>query len=747
MESDDDFQVLSPKEEPSPAARDRKLKRLKKAIRDSSDPPLNPLDEGPSSPLVDFSKSEALELDGSNGQDSQEMNDRSTSRVLSEGADGEDKLDSGSFDGLGGEEDGSGAKRALDFDSMAEESDIKGEDPSNETREGDLRMEEPEKKRVVLLKLRERMETRRRERALNLPQPRERLRRKEGIILSNSVLSPKESCEKLEMSFKPVPVVQKPISSILEKIRKRKLEVSKKYVAMKRVSLMNEDDDDAFAREVVVDCNPGDSIDERGDDGVANVASEEAIELPAYINSNLAVSPMDESNYIKDDSSHERSKNVEDGAQNSKQAFRIPIGDTQELFSDSLISDSKDELLSETPNSPLGEVLAPSILAMNLKLDSAAPEDDSSDEEEDNEKENVDPHPRGITDVPSSPDGDPVKAFVDDEAEEEDDSDDDLLRFQENEEDEEIEDYEELNDMIATAYEEKPFDNEKRTELHQTWLEQQDSAGMETLLQKLKCGSKLKETTLLEEEGDNASEDFGDEAEEDLQPTNVAKMNLRKVKQMIPQMFTDKDDVYLSSDDEETEVKLSKRRLFERADQATLLSPAEDENSREVFGLIKKLNIVPDTKKAKAPSRSDMSHIGGKKNISSKSSFLSRGSTHSLPQSLKNASSAVRSFIFSRDVNNSRTATISEDASDMIQRETRPTRPPSAKFSSSQIKTSTQNTKSVAEMKSGTSLFEILRRSSVRSEHHTQEDRVVQTESVFAAFKLAKKPLKAERKA
>lgn len=119
--------------------------------------------------------------------------------------------------------------------------------------------------------------------------------------------------------------------------------------------------------------------------------------------------------------------------------------------------------------------------------------------------------------------------------------------------------------MIATAYEEKPFDNEKRTELHQTWLEQQDSAGMETLLQKLNCGSKLKETTLLEEEGDNASEDFGDEAEEDLQPTNVAKMNLRKVKQMIPQMFTDKDDVYLSSDDEETEVKLSKRCLFERA--------------------------------------------------------------------------------------------------------------------------------------------------------------------------------------
>ena len=37
--------------------------------------------------------------------------------------------------------------------------------------------------------------------------------------------------------------------------------------------------------------------------------------------------------------------------------------------------------------------------------------------------------------------------------------------------------------------------------------------------------------------------------------------------------------------------------------QATLLSPAEDESSREVFGLIKKLNIVPDTKKGKTPCK------------------------------------------------------------------------------------------------------------------------------------------------
>lgn len=170
-----------------------------------------------------------------------------------------------------------------------------------------------------------------------------------------------------------------------------------------------------------------------------------------------------------------------------------------------------------------------------------------------------------------SPNGDPVKAFVDDEAEEEDDSDNDLLRFQDNEEDEDIDDVEELKDMIATEYKEKPIDTERRSELHQKWLEQQDEAGTEKLLQKFKCGSKEIETTLLEEEeeeeeeSEEDNEEFGDEATEDVAPANVVRMNLRKVREMIPQMFTDKDDAYISSDDEETEKSIVKQCLFEKS--------------------------------------------------------------------------------------------------------------------------------------------------------------------------------------
>ena len=169
----------------------------------------------------------------------------------------------------------------------------------------------------------------------------------------------------------------------------------------------------------------------------------------------------------------------------------------------------------------------------------------------------------------SPPTGDPVKAFVDEEAEEEDDSDNDLQRFQDNEEGEDDDDIEELNEMITPEYEEKPTDREKRDQLHQQWLEQQDTAGMDNLLQKFNCGSKMIESTLIEEEEDEESKETenesDDEAEEYIGPSDSVKINLKKVKQMIPQMFTDKDNAYASSDDEETEKSLAKQCLFDKA--------------------------------------------------------------------------------------------------------------------------------------------------------------------------------------
>ncbi|KAK4599717.1 hypothetical protein RGQ29_009664 [Quercus rubra] len=768
MESDDDFQLLPQSEEISPS--ERKLKRLKKAIRVSTEP---------SAPLLDFPKSEALDSEGLKELSPSGAGSESESE---EGFDGGNELDFG----LGDEEEeenglGVKTKRVLEFDSVGDDFDAKRDDPSEEMGDGveDLRIEETVKKRRSSDELDENIDNKKTkkkkkknvdESVVDLDATTKKMTKKERRDNLKQLRAESQRLlrETRDASFKPVLLVQKPISSVLEKIRQRKLEIAKKSVAINSMSFLDDDDDDGddgFVREVVVDRNSGSPIDEnRGNDGGVKVASEETIDLPANTKSNLDESCMNEPSNIKDHSSCKSIPSQMDVDEESKQEFRAPIGDTQDLFSDSQTSDSMDELPSKTPSSPLEEVMAPSILAMNLKLDSAPPDDVSSDEEG-NDKENIAPHPHGLTDLSSF--HDPVKAFVDDEAEEEDDSDNDMLRFQDNEEDEDNEDLEELKDMIATGYEEKPVDNEKRNQLHQKWLEQQDAAGTENLLQKFNCGSKLKETTSLEEEedeeGDEYKEDFGDEAAEDSNPTNVARMNLKKAKQMIPQMFTDKDDVYLSSDDEETEKRLAKQCLFEKSEPAMFLSPAEDESSREVFGLIKKLNIVPDSKKkAKTPSLFKMPPVGGKSNMLSKSSFLGRGSNHSLPSSQKKASGKVRSFIFGRDDSNSRSSismsglddsnsrssiSMSEGSSDAIQRENQPKRPASAKFSNSQTKASTQNTRSVAEMKSGTSLFEILRRSSLQSEQCTRDSMVVQTESVFAAFKLSKKPIKTEGKA
>lgn len=236
MESDDDFQLLSPTEETSPVFRSRKLKRLKKAIRDPGDRPLSPsLVRGTSSSRVDLSKSEAADLgerddqdlnesswsrtgfegydggdrletgdfgsfgdeeDGSgakralvgalsplvdffgseapdfDGSNESELNEPSRSRVGLQGFDDGDGLNTVGFDGYGGEEGGPGAKRALEFDSVADDLDKNVEYRSAEMREdtGDLSMEEPEKKRGSPLETEEKKESKKRRKSVETAQ-------------------------------------------------------------------------------------------------------------------------------------------------------------------------------------------------------------------------------------------------------------------------------------------------------------------------------------------------------------------------------------------------------------------------------------------------------------------------------------------------------------------------------------------------------------------------------------------------
>ncbi|KAG8654671.1 midasin isoform X2 [Manihot esculenta] len=760
MDSDEEFLPFSESEkQPSPVP-ERRLKRLRKATEIfPKDPISSPSDDAASIHDENTSLFGNLDREERNEKDLEfeELNMRSLSPF--EGFKEGNDLDSG-FDSLNVEEGGSGSKRALEFDFLAEEFGGEGGDPMVTEEEvevegefGELGTEEGENKRQ---KLDEEKEKKKKKRVKSStdgydePYSAASTKRRGDKERRDHLKELRTESQRLlretrNASFKPVPLVQKSVSSVLEKIRKRKLELAKKSVITNSNSFV--DGNENISREVLDFDFENSAVKDAEDHKAAEADHEEATTRPVDVESSLGDSAQGSVGTSSDIHKNVISQMASD--EDLKQTFRPPVDDTQDITFDSQTTESKDELSDEMPSSLLADVMTPSLLAMNLKFDSA-PLDDSSSDEEDSNKENIDPRLQGSADLPSSPRGDPVKAFVDEEAEE-DDSDNELSLLQDNEEDEDGMDAEEINDIIATGYEEKPIDNEMRNQLHQKWLEQQDAAGTENLLQRLKCSSKQKEMNLIEEredeESEEAEEEFLDDPAEYLVPRNAVRMNLKKAKEMIPQMFTDKDDIYVSSDDEEIEKSLVKQSFSHKAEEkASFLSPAEREGSKEIFGLIKKLNGVPDTRrKAKMTSYFHMLSIGGNKTMSSKSSFMSRGSRSSLPVFQKHGSSTVRSFVFERDDSNSKSAvSMSEDSSDLVQKENRPKKTATAKFSNSQVRSNAPNTQSTAEKNSGPSLHEILRCPSLQSSHYSRGSMVGQVEAIYAAFKLDHNVVKKE---
>jgi hypothetical protein len=205
----------------------------------------------------------------------------------------------------------------------------------------------------------------------------------------------------------------------------------------------------------------------------------------------------------------------------------------------------------------------------------------SSEDEEDNDKENIYPdtqqndvnthqQPRRGRAGDSCADGAILKDFLDVEAEEEDDSDDDMMRFKDNEEEDGDDEDEVLTALIAAGFEEEEVDHEKRNALHQKWLQQQDAAETNNVIQRLKHGHQEKKILLDEDEDEDEDdvEDCENESENetsyDLTPANVVRQNSEKAKQMIAKLYTDENDTYEHSDDEEIEEHLARQRISKR---------------------------------------------------------------------------------------------------------------------------------------------------------------------------------------
>ncbi|KAL6971532.1 hypothetical protein U1Q18_031211 [Sarracenia purpurea var. burkii] len=138
---------------------------------------------------------------------------------------------------------------------------------------------------------------------------------------------------------------QVPISSISEKIHQRKFEVLKKIAK----------NDDNLRKDMAYD-SENVSTEARQVDELIEVVQEDTVAFYANVEYSLNVSRMGGNKEAARQSSSENTPSQMAMDEQSTHAFRAPVDDTQD-------------------NSPLEEVLAPSFLAMNLKFDSAPPDD------------------------------------------------------------------------------------------------------------------------------------------------------------------------------------------------------------------------------------------------------------------------------------------------------------------------------------------------------------------------------------
>lgn len=79
-----------------------------------------------------------------------------------------------------------------------------------------------------------------------------------------------------------------------------------------------------------------------------------------------------------------------------------------------------------------------------------------------------------------------------------------------------------------------------------------------------------------------------------------------------------------------------------------------------------------------------------------------------------------------------------------IQREKKPSKTASAKFCNSQFRSSTQDTRTGAETKSGPSLHEILRCPPLQPSHCNRDGMGSRVEAIYASFKLDQNLIKKE---
>ncbi|MCO5587378.1 hypothetical protein L7F22_041327 [Adiantum nelumboides] len=358
----------------------------------------------------------------------------------------------------------------------------------------------------------------------------------------------------------------------------------------------------------------------------------------------------------------------------SGNAFRAPMEDTQDLLSCSESSDNDNE---EDLNVEKEDDEGFGGSRVNLYMDTETQDDYEEWVDASANKENVEPAFVDNIFNSNTSKGPSVRSLIDDEAEDEDE---DILVPGE---DDEGDDGEDLDDMVVEETNEKLKDKEKRAELHRKWLEQQDAVMTDDILLRLKTGWRPRENRkrgleflddevnlFVQKEGDVKESPFEDPGlQEGLESLDEDSQNVEALQDDVDpedektfKHLEDLNDVQEFSDDEEAEQRMMRERFLQESDeQGEFMSPADDETSREIFGLINKVNIASLNKKLKHGSVNELRYrSGGNTNsnssIASKSSFLRRSVSStfcSVQRQGSSSGSGTRSFIFGRDDSNS----------------------------------------------------------------------------------------------
>ncbi|EFJ24825.1 hypothetical protein SELMODRAFT_414278 [Selaginella moellendorffii] len=386
--------------------------------------------------------------------------------------------------------------------------------------------------------------------------------------------------ETREAAFEAAPVVEVPMSGLLSKLRQRKIQLG--WKSKLKVSHQNDVD-------------------------VGHDTSQLPTISTSYCENEDECSGM---NKVLEDTSSSKESPVR-----CSNAFRQPLEDTQDLFPD---SQALDYILAGSQDNYNGGI--------HLDLHMTESQDEAL----------------GTTEtVEAFPVKPPIMALIDDEAEAEDED----LILHNSEEDEGDDSAEVLEIIDRSAEAEEPLDNGRRADLHRQWLEQQDEAQTDSILWRIQGSSKQTEYTA-------EISSFLDADDSDPQElSRGTSVKLKETKEAAPPpsiglefLEEDMQIYHESSDDEETERTILRQRLLETAERQELfMSPADDESSREVLGIIKKANVSHSTTKRKSAQQETCASV-----CKSKSIFSNRSTSNSslLKQTICTNS---KSFIFGRD--------------------------------------------------------------------------------------------------